>query len=140
MKIMIACSTAFYDNIEEISKQLIKNGHEIIYPNGYNEEIEEKSYEEMTHQEYVNFFQNLFKLSNKKVKEADALLVLNYSKIKKESIQKNYIGASTFLEMYEALMNNKKIYMLNDFPNNMLTDEIKGFDPVILNGDLSKIE
>ena len=41
--------------------------------------------------------------------------------------------------MYEALMNNKKIYMLNEFPNNMLTDEIKGFDPVILNGDLSKI-
>lgn len=140
MKIMIACSTAFYDNIEEISKQLIKNGHEIIYPNGYNEEIEEKSYEEMTHQEYVNFFQNLYKLSNKKVKEADALLVLNYSKIKNENIQENYIGASTFLEMYEALMNNKKIYMLNDFPNNMLTDEIKGFDPVILNGDLSKIE
>lgn len=140
MKIMIACSTAFYDNIEEISKQLIKNGHEIIYPNGYNEEIEEKSYEEMTHQEYVNFFQNLFKLSNKKVKEADAILVLNYSKIKNENIQENYIGASTFLEMYEALMNNKKIYMLNEFPNNMLTDEIKGFDPVILNGDLSKIE
>lgn len=139
MKIMIACSTAFYDNIEEISKQLIKNGHEIIYPNGYNEEIEEKSYEEMPHQEYVDFFQNMFKLSNKKVKEADSLLVLNYSKIKKENIQENYIGASTFLEMYEALMNNKKIYMLNDFPNNMLTDEIKGFDPVILNGDLSKI-
>lgn len=139
MKIMIACSTAFYDNIEEISKQLIKNGHEIIYTNGYNEEIEEKSYEEMTHQEYVDFFQNMFKLSNKKVKEADSLLVLNYSKIKKENIQENYIGASTFLEMYEALMNNKKIYMLNEFPNNMLTDEIKGFDPVILNGDLSKI-
>lgn len=140
MKIMIACSTAFYDNIEEISKQLIKNGHEIIYPNGYNEEIEEKDYEEMTHQEYVDFFQKMFKLSNKKVKETDALLVLNYSKIKNENIQENYIGASTFLEMYEALMNNKKIYMLNDFPNNMLTDEIKGFDPVILNGDLSKIE
>lgn len=140
MKIMIACSTAFYDNIEEISKRLIKSGHEIIYPNGYNEEIEEKSYEEMTHQEYVDFFQNMFKLSNKKVKEADALLVLNYSKIKNENIQENYIGASTFLEMYEALMNNKKIYMLNDFPNNMLTDEIKGFDPIILNGDLSKIE
>ena len=139
MKIMIACSTAFYDNIEEISKQLIKNGHEIIYPNGYNEEIEEKSYEEMTHQEYVDFFQNMFKLSNKKVKEADSLLVLNYSKIKKENIQENYIGASTFLEMYEALMNNKKIYKLKEIPNNMLTDEIKGFDPVILNGDLSKI-
>ena len=140
MKIMIACSTAFYDNIEEISKRLIKNGHEIIYPNGYNEETEEKSYEEMTHQEYVDFFQNMFKLSNKKVKEADALLVLNYSKIKNENIQENYTGATTFLEMYEALMNNKKIYMLNDFPNNMLTDEIKGFDPIILNGDLSKIE
>ena len=51
----------------------------------------------------------------------------------------NYIGAATFLEMYEAFMQGKKIYIFNDYPNNMLLDEIKGFNPTILNGDLSKI-
>ena len=140
MKIMIACSTNFYDKIENISNELITMGHEIIYPNGYNEEIEEKSYEEMTNQEYVDFFQNMFKLSHNKITQVDALLVLNYTKEKNGNKLENYIGASTFLEMYEALMNNKKIYMINGFPNNMLTDELKGFNPIILNGDLSIIK
>ena len=36
-------------------------------------------------------------------------------------------------------MQNKKIYMLNGYPNNMLYDEIKGFNPTIINGDLDKI-
>ncbi len=140
MKIMIACSTNFYDKIEKISNELTNMGHELIFPNGYNEEIEEKSYEEMTHQEYVDFFQSMFNLSHNKVIKADALLVLNYTKEKNGNKLENYIGASTFLEMYEALMNNKKIFMLNGFPDNMLTDEIKGFNPIIINGDLTKIK
>jgi len=37
-------------------------------------------------------------------------------------------------------MQNKKIYMMNDFPDSMLLDEIKGFNPIILNLDLTKIE
>ena len=69
----------------------------------------------------------------------DAIVVLNYTKIKNGQFLNNYIGASTFLEMYEAFMNGKKIFMMNDYPDNMLFDEIKGFGPVIINGDLDKI-
>ena len=66
----------------------------------------------------------------------DAVLVLNYDK----NGNKNYIGGATFLEMYEAFMNDKKIYLYNDIPEGMLYDEIEGFSPVILNGNLDLIK
>ena len=34
---------------------------------------------------------------------------------------------------------NKKIYFVNNIPNNMLKDELIGFNPIIVGGDLSKI-
>ncbi len=39
-------------------------------------------------------------------------------------------------------MQNKKIYLYNDFPDesNILLDEIKGFNPIILNSDVSKLK
>ena len=51
----------------------------------------------------------------------------------------NYIGASTFLEMYEAFMQDKRIYILFGLPDSLLLDEIRGFNPTLLNGDLSRI-
>ena len=53
---------------------------------------------------------------------------------------KNYIGGATFLELYEAFMNNKKIYLYHDIPEGMLFDEISGFDPIIIHEDLGMIE
>lgn len=37
-------------------------------------------------------------------------------------------------------MNNKKIFRLTDYPDNMLLDEIKGFNPIIINEDISKVQ
>ncbi len=53
--------------------------------------------------------------------------------------QENYIGGATFLEIYDAFRMNKKIYFVNDIPNNMLKDELIGFNPTIIGNDLSKI-
>ena len=47
-KIMIASSTAFYNEIDKISNFLKENNYEIIYPNGYNEDYEE--YDDITKQ------------------------------------------------------------------------------------------
>ena len=41
----------------------------------------------------------MFQESIDKVKECDAIVVLNYTKVKKVKKLPNYIGASTFLEM-----------------------------------------
>ena len=139
MKIMIVCSTNFYDRIEPIKEVLQKQGHKLIMPNCYDEPETNEDNRKMTDEEYCKFYKEMYYESRKKISEIDAILVLNYTKIKNEIEMKNYIGASTFLEMYEAFMQNKKIYMMNDLPDNMLYDEIKGFNPTILNGDLNKI-
>lgn len=53
--------------------------------------------------------------------------------------QKNYIGGATFLEMFKAFDLGKRIYLLNPIPDGMLTDEIIGLQPIVINGDLSLI-
>ena len=138
MKIMICCSTAFYDKVEEISDYLLKKGYEVIYPNGYLENSFELV-DDVSEEEYSKFFKDMFLESIEKIKHSDAIVVLNYTKRKNGEDLANYIGASTFLEMYEAFVNDKKIYMMNDFPDNMLLDEIKGFRPIILNGDINNL-
>ncbi len=53
---------------------------------------------------------------------------------------KNYIGGNTFLEMGFAHVLDKKIFLLNEIPDISYKDEIKAMQPIILNGDLSKIK
>ena len=107
-------------------------------PNCYdNQNID---YEKMPEKEYLEFFKNMYYKSRKKISKVDAILVLNYDKEKNGKILNNYIGGSTFLEMYEAFMQQKKIYMINGFPESPLLDEIKGFNPVVLNGNIANIK
>ena len=136
---MLCCSTAFYDKVEEISKTLIDKGYEIEYPNGYLDNSFELD-DNVSDEEYSKFFKDMFQESRDKIKTCDGILVLNYDKTKNGAVMPNYIGASTFLEMYEAFIQNKKIYMMNGYPDNMLYDEVKGFNPTIINEDLSLIK
>lgn len=139
-KLMIICSTSFYDRIPKVVEGL-NNRFELIMPNGYGEE-ENDDFDNMTEEDYSSFFKRMFNESREKVAEADICLVLNFDKNKNGVTYKNYIGASTFLEMYEAFMGNKKIYLYNGLPDksNILYDEIKGVLPIIINNDLSIIE
>jgi len=139
MKILIICSTSFYDRIDDIKKTLINNNHDVYMPNCYDDPVTNEDNKKMTESEYLEFFKRMYNESRSQISKVDAVLVLNYTKEKNGESFDNYIGASTFLEMYEAFMQNKKIYMMNSFPDNMLLDEIKGFNPIIINGDLNKI-
>ena len=139
MKCFIVCSTAFYDKVPEIADYLKNRGYEVMYPNGYLDNSFELE-ENVNDEEYSDFFRKMFQESIDKVKECDSIIVLNCSKIKNGKEYPNYIGASTFLEMYEAFMAGKKIYMLNDYPDNMLLDELKSFRPIILNGDINNLK
>ena len=134
-KIMIVCSSFLYDKIPAIEKEL--GDFEIVYPNGYGKTYDDTRYEDMTHQEYVDFFKEMYFMSREKISKVDACLVLNFDKTKNGQVFSNYIGASTFLEMYEAFMQGKEIYCMNELPDNLLNEELRGFDPVILHGDLS---
>ena len=41
--------------------------------------------------------------------------------------------------MYDAFRLGKKIFLFNDIPKGMLYDEIEGFAPIIIHGNLSLI-
>ena len=133
-KIMIASSTAFYNEIDKISNFLKENNYEIIYPNGYNEDYEE--YDDITKQ-----YKLFYTMSKEKISKADELLVLNFTKTKNNKTLNNYIGPSTFLEMYEAFMNNKKIYLYTNLPDedHILYDDIKALNPICLNKNIKEI-
>ena len=134
MKIFIICSKAFYSEIKQVKEYLENKGYEVFVPHTYlNPEKEQEAWDGESHSE---FKARMFRLSEARIKNMDAVLVLNYEK---HGI-KNYIGGSTFLEMYEAFRNNKKIYMYNPIPEGLLYDEIDGFSPIIINGDLELVK
>lgn len=136
MKILIICSKAFYKDIMPIKEKLEEMGHIIELPNSYYEpDVEKKSWElgEKAHSEFKT---RMFKMSRERIAKMDAVLTLNFDK----NGLKNYIGGATFLELYEALMQNKKIYLYNEIPEGMLFDEISGFSPIVINGDLSLVK
>ena len=139
VRVLIICSTSFYDRIEKVKLQLKKNGHIVEMPNCYDEPVTNEDNKKMSYIEYIEFFKKMYYESRERISAVDAVLVLNYTKEKNGKSYPNYVGASTFLEMYEAFMQNKKIYMINEIPDNMLFDEIKGFNPIVLNGDLNNI-
>lgn len=90
--------------------------------------------------EHQEFKAAMYKQSEDTIKSMDAVLVLNYDKNKDSKISKNYIGGATFLEMYDAFRFGKKIFLINEIPEGMLFDEIEGFNPIILNGNLELIK
>ena len=139
MKILVICSKKFYSKIEEVKEELEKRGNEIFLPNCYDDPTAEQKAWDLGVEEHQKFKAKMYKQSEDTISKMDAVLVLNLDKEKDGKILKNYIGGATFLEMYDAFRLGKKIYLYNDIPEGMLYDEIKGFKPTIINGDLNKL-
>ena len=140
MKILIICSKRFYGNIPNIKDKLEQKNIQVFLPNCYDDPKTEERMWNLGREKHQEFKAQMYKQSEETIKNMDAVLVLNFDKITDEKIEKNYIGGATFLEIYEAYRLNKKIYLYNDIPEGMLYDEIQGFAPIIINGDLSKIK
>ena len=140
MKILIICSKQFYSKIEEIKKKLEDKNIEVFLPNCYDNPKMEDEMWKLGKEKHQEFKSKMYKQSENTIKNMDAVLVLNYDKDKEGKVYKNYIGGATFLEMYDAFRLNKKIFLINDIPNGMLYDEIEGFNPIIINGDLNLIK
>ena len=140
MKIFIICSKQFYSKVDEIKKVLEKRDIQIFLPNCYDDPDTEKKMWNLSKEEHRKFKAKMFKRSEDVVKKVDAVLVLNFDKEKDGKLYKNYIGGATFLEMYDAFRVGKPIYLYNDIPLGMLYDEIDGFDPIVINGNLDLID
>ena len=140
MKIFIICSKKFYSKIEDVKKELELRGNEIFLPNCYDDPSTEQRMWNLGKDEHQKFKAKMYKQSEKVTSKMDAVLVLNLDKEKDGKILKNYIGGATFLEMYDAFRLGKKIYLYNDILEGMLYDEIEGFGPIVINGDLDLIK
>jgi len=138
MKIFIICSKAFYSEVKDIKERLEGMGHEIIVPNSYNDYLLGTNSEQEAYKagNQAEFKARMFKMSKERIQGIDAVLTLNFDK----NGQKNYIGGATFLELYEAFMAGKKIYLYHDIPEGMLKDEINGFSPIVINEDLDLVK
>lgn len=121
--------------VGEVKVKLEHAGHEVTPPNGFGDPGQEEVVRKYTPEEYGEWKTGMIREDGMIVAKHDAVLALNFDK----NGTKNYIGGATFLELYKAFDLGKKIYLYNPIPDNMLRDEIIGFQPIILDGDLSLI-
>jgi hypothetical protein len=69
--------------------------------------------------------------------QSDAILIVN---LEKNGI-KNYIGGNALIEMGQAYVNHKVIFLLNGIPSDLpYAAEIEAMDPICLNGNLQNIK
>ncbi len=135
MKIFLICSKTFYDKIPGIKNTLEDRDIEVTLPNCFDDPTTEEKYRKLGNSEHSKWKAQMLQHSTDVIEANDGVLVLNFEK----NGIKNYIGGATFLEMYDAFRLGKYIFMYNEVPDGILKDEIMGFDPRVINGDLSKV-
>jgi hypothetical protein len=137
MKIAICSSVTFAKEVMDIKKELEKMGHAVVPPHNFHLYAEgllaPETREESTQNKIKDdLIRNYFNTIN----GSDAILAIN----KDKHGVKNYIGGNTFLEIGYAHALNKKIFLLNPVPLDMLyADEILAMEHTVLNNDLTKI-
>ena len=80
---------------------------------------------------------NYLKVHYQHILDSDVILFVNAEK----NGRKNYIGGNVLIEMGQAYVNCKRIYLLYDLPkDSAYIDEIESMDPICLHGDLNNIK
>jgi hypothetical protein len=136
MKIGVAGSMQFTEKMMDICEQLEKLGHEAFMskfaPYFVGKTDDEKELIKLHQKNKKDAIREFWK----PMQDADALLVANFDK---HGI-KNYIGGNAFLEMGFAHVLNQKIFLLHPIPHMPYYEtEIIAMQPVVIDGDLSKI-
>lgn len=134
MKIVICASMAFAKEIVEGKTGLEKMGHEVVVPENMELHLEKTLSSSESTEEKIK--DDLIRRYFNKIKDGDAVLVLNYEK---NGIE-NYVGGNTFLEMGFAYILEKPIYLLNEIPEVSYKDEIVAMQPLVLHGNLEMIK
>ena len=146
MKITICGSIAFYDQMLIAKKQLEELGHEVKLP---PTDVKDENGDPMS---VADYYQKRKTATNSetwvwqrkkeaidshfdKIAWSDAVFVLNYDK---KGVP-GYVGGNTLMEMGVAFFLKKPIFFLNPIPELSYKEEILGMWPIVLNGDLSKI-
>jgi len=142
MKIAICGSLNFTYEIKKVADDLKKMSFDVTIPISAEkilkkefslEEIKKEKEDGKFSERAIRF--NSIRAYWEIIKNSDVILVANFEK----NNIKNYIGGNSFLEMGFAHILNKKIFILNDIPEMIYTDEIEAMQPIVLRGDLTKI-
>lgn len=143
MKIGLMHSLDFSVEVLDIKKKLEEKGHVISLCYSVNRiKTGDFSVEEVLDLKEKGSFsdytisKDLIRWNWDRLQKDEAILVINLSK---KNIE-NYIGGNTFLEMGFAYVSNKKIFLWNNIPDMLYTDEIKAMQPVVINRDIDLIK
>jgi hypothetical protein len=121
----------------EMQNALVQEGHEVFIPKNAEKYASGEFALENSRESTKNKIEgDLIREYYREIKDSDAVLIANFDK----NGIKNYIGGNSFLEAAFAHVLNKKLYFLNDIPEMTYIDELRVFRPIILNGDLSRIQ
>lgn len=141
MKIYVLGSTTFMHDMIRVRDELIALGLEgWIHPDydayvrgEHNDRIQRAANGEHAAIKREN---NYLHVHYQNILASDAVLIVNNEK---RGIQ-NYVGGNALIEMGQAYVNHKKIFLLNGLPTDLsYAPEIECMDPICLNGDLTNI-
>lgn len=143
MKIYVIGSSNFRNEMVAAKNQLCDLGHNgWIHPDyeafvrGEKQDILTKAEKGEHEHAEVKRENDYLRAHYKHICQSDAVLIVN---LKKNGVE-NYIGGNVLIEMGQAYVNNKTIFLLNDIPTNMpYIAEIECMDPICLHGELSNI-
>jgi len=140
--ITICTSVSFYKQALDLQKELRKKGFHVIVPSTAYVMKKTGVYDEDVYKTWFKNKEDYHKKTAvmldhfKKVRKADAILVLN---LEKRNI-KGYIGGNVLMEMTFAFLHKKPIFVYNMILDSLpIAEEVYGLQPIFLQGDLSKI-
>lgn len=137
MKIIICGSIKAADEIIKVKNDLKNLGHIVEIPEGVkHENLRAKDSDTSEERAETKIKHNLIRGYYEKMKDYDVVLIVNPEL---KGI-KGYIGGNTLIEMAFGLILNKKVYSLYPIPEMPYTPEILAMQPIVLNGDVTKIK
>jgi len=143
-KTIVVCSSAsFYAQVVEVEKQIKTLGFNVKVPLTVHKMKKSGDFNVATYKTWMerptDYTRKAY-LTRKhfsEIQKGDIVLVLNYKKNGKSG----YIGGAVLMEMAVAFYLKKPIFILNNIDkSSRFKEEIYGMQPIILNGDMSKIK
>lgn len=123
MKITIVGSMKFHDKYKEIKDKLGEK-YEVIIPLADEEYSKEDNPKKKSMEDF-----------NDNLEKSDAILVANYDK----EGEPNYIGVNSLMEIGMAFNKHRKIFILNDIPENC-KDELEAIRVIVLKGNVENLK
>lgn len=137
MRIGIVGSMQFAERMLELCDELGRLGHVAFVTDLHHTLVGKSAAEKETIKLYNKNERDAIRVFWRAMQGADAILVLN---LEKNGI-KDYIGGNTFLEIGFAHVLDQKIFLYNPIPGiPYYKTEIEAMRPIIIDGDLKKIQ